>query len=62
LRYIVEKEGIPLALGNVGRSFIDAFGADRVNRATAATQQKYPKGGGNVALFTEIVADVRGKP
>ena len=59
LRYIVQKEGISLTLGNVGRSFVEAYGAARVQQAQETLD---PSLTGEVAkqrLFQTLVAGLR---
>lgn len=59
LRYIVQKEGVPLTLGNVGRSFVEAYGAARVQKAVAALAPGLAGEAARQSLFQAIVADLR---
>ncbi len=59
LRYIVQKEGVPLTLGNVGRTFTEAYGAARVQQAQAAVEPSLTGEAAQQRLFEAIAADLR---
>ena len=62
LRYIVQKEGVSLTLGNVGRSFAEAYGADRVQAAQAAIDPALTGEAARQRLFRTIVTGLRVSP
>ena len=59
LRYIVQKEGVPLTLGNVGRTFAEAYGAARVQQAQAAVEPSLTGEAAQQRLFEAIAAGLQ---
>jgi hypothetical protein len=59
LRQIAQKEGVTFTLGSVGRTFVEAFGRERVERARAKLDGN-PRGEeASQRLFDLIAAETR---